>query len=302
MVQQVERVTDELVVNALEKHLAIVRFNTQRKVAYVNALFAKTMGYTVEEMIGMDHRELCFSDFGNSSSYTSFWQDLLKGKSQQDKIKRKDKHGHVIWLEATYMPVFNEQQTKVISVSKVATDVTERNNGVQTVVHELKEMSEALSKQAEVGIERSKELMQSIQSIATITSNNEQTLSHLQRYAETIQSIVRTIQEIASQTNLLALNAAIEAARAGEYGRGFDVVAKEVRKLSTQVEKSIVEVRSSVEAITNEIDTIAVGTIEAQKNALQCQRQLQTAMDDFTIIVASAEELDSKSLEVSSII
>ena len=80
-----------------------------------------------------------------------------------------------------------------------------------------------------------------IKRIAKDSQENVENLVRLHDQTDSITGIVKTIRQIASQTNLLALNAAIEAARAGEFGRGFDVVAKEVRKLSVQVNTSISE-------------------------------------------------------------
>lgn len=220
--EQTENI-DALVVNSLEQNLAIIRFDFDRRVAYVNDIFAKTMGYTKNEMINMHHKELCFPEFANSSDYQQFWSDLFAGISYQDKIERKDKDGNRIWLEATYMPV-SDQDGNVVGVSKVATDITSRQNTVTSVVQELQTMAEDLNSRAETGIERSDEIVANIDKVVEIYVDNNKTLGNLQKQTESIQGIVQTIRGIASQTNLLALNAAIEAARAGEHGRGFNVL------------------------------------------------------------------------------
>ncbi|WP_225229944.1 methyl-accepting chemotaxis protein [Sporosarcina quadrami] len=163
-------------------------------------------------------------------------------------------------------------------------------------------MSEGLTERADIGIGRSKELLTTIESIAKTSNENEEILSHLRVHTDSIQMIVKTIREIAAQTNLLALNAAIEAARAGEHGRGFDVVAKEVRKLSANVEKSIVEVRQGVEAISTDVLNISNGTVLAKKYIESCQQHIKVAMEDFQTIASSASELESQSKKVSDII
>lgn len=295
-------VTYKSVVIALEKNLAIIRFDLERRVTYVNEVFARSMGYTVEEMSGMLHKEFCFSDFVNSPEYEQFWSSILCGKSFQDKIERKDAKGNPIWLEATYMPIFDEKGEKILAVSKVATNITNRQNNITAVVDELKEMSTILNKRAEMGIERSKELLESISSVASVSANNTQTLTDLQQEAKSIQSVVKTIRDIASQTQLLALNAAIEAAHAGEYGRGFDIVAKEVKKLSLMVENSIAEIRDSVQGITKEISNISQGTKDIQNHIDQSQRQIEVAMNDFSVVLTSAQELDSKARQVTTIV
>lgn len=302
MTRVVEQVTDDHVVKALEQNLAIIRFDTDRKIAYVNDIFAKAMGFRKEEMIGVSHNHFCFDEYANSKEYERFWQELLRGKGQQEKVERKDKNGNKVWLEATYMPVFSSDGKKVIGITKVASNITMRQTSITSVVEELRQMAEGLTQRADIGIDRSKELLTTIKDIAVISRENTETLGKLQVHAEGIQHIVKTIREIAAQTNLLALNAAIEAARAGEHGRGFDVVAKEVRKLSANVEKSIVEVREGVEAITSEIKTISKGTVLAQDNADRCQQSIEVAMEDFLAIATSASELDVQSKKVSGIV
>lgn len=232
---------DSLIGKTIEASLAVIRFDLDRRVEYVNHHFAKAVGYTPEQLIGMYHKELCFPHFANSAAYETFWKSLFSGKTFQDKIERMDANGQAIWLEATYMPIFHPGSNRVIGVLKVATDITEDHHTITQVTGELQRVAGELSIRSETGIERSNELLKSIQKITGESIENTETLTNLQKQAESITGIVQTIRNIAAQTNLLALNAAIEAARAGEHGRGFDVVAKEVRKLSSNVESSIIE-------------------------------------------------------------
>lgn len=206
------QVTDELVVLAIERNIAIIRFDMNHKVAYVNELFAKTLGYKVEEMIGKDHKDFCLPEFVNSIEYGKFWRNLTAGNSYQDKIERMDASGNRIWLEATYMPVFANNSSKVLGVSKIATNITERQNEIVSVADTLKVMSKELHSRSEAGIQNGEDLLETVNEVSQESADNVRNLAQLQKQAESIKGIVKTIQEIASQTNLLALNAAIEAA------------------------------------------------------------------------------------------
>jgi len=296
------QVTDELVVQAIERNIAIIRFDMDRRVAFANELFAQTLGYTVQEMIGKNHKEFCLPDFVNSPAYEKFWCYLSAGNSYQDKIERIDANGQRIWLEATYMPVFANNTRKVIGVSKIATNITERQTEITNVADQLKKMSNELHQRSEAGIQNSQGLLDTIKEVSQESKENVSNLAQLQKQADSIKGIVKTIQEIASQTNLLALNAAIEAARAGEYGRGFDVVAKEVRKLSVRVEQSISEVKDNIEGIEREISQVTDSIKKIAERVEKTNDQITITTKDFNEIASAAEALDEQSKQFIEII
>lgn len=109
--------------------------------------------------------------------------------------------------------------------------------------------------------------------------------------------IIQMITEIANQTKLLGLNAAIEAARAGEYGRGFSVVAQEIRRLSEQSNNSAREVKEILESITGSIDSIADQTQETSaisEEQSSSTQEIAASMEELTAQLESLKAFVSK--------
>lgn len=280
------------VLAAIENSVAMIEFNPQGKVLWANQNFAETMEYQVSEMPGILHKEFCTDEFTRSRDYDLFWKNLRDGKSFQEKIQRVTKTGRLIWLEATYTPV-RDENGHVIAVVKIATDITERENNTLEVTEQLQQMAAELLGRAEQGISRSEEIATATEILVNESNENLVILSSLKQKASSIEDIVVTIREIAAQTNLLALNAAIEAARAGDHGRGFNVVAVEVRKLANRVQDSIQEVNSHIDGIAKEIKNISDVTQRSQNGITNSQSLINQAIKEFTGIGTAAEQLDS---------
>lgn len=168
-------------------------------------------------------------------------------------------------LTSAMSRVESSSQSQSESATSMAAAVEQLTVSIDQVADnagEVRQVSDNSKTLASDGGKVVQQVVADMEKINTAVMNAATTIEDLGKKSEHIQNIVKSIKEIADQTNLLALNAAIEAARAGEQGRGFAVVADEVRKLAEKTSKSTQEISAMTETITNSTNE-AVAEMEA---------------------------------------
>ncbi|MBP3064547.1 methyl-accepting chemotaxis sensory transducer with Pas/Pac sensor [Ectopseudomonas chengduensis] len=113
--------------DSINRNVAEIRFRPDGSVIYASNIFLEMLGYKLEEIAGQHHRIFCEKNYASTADYSRFWQKLADGHPQSGLFRRLRKDGNLILIEATYIPVQN-QDGKVIEIIKIGSDVTQREN------------------------------------------------------------------------------------------------------------------------------------------------------------------------------
>lgn len=156
------------------------------------------------------------------------------------------------------------------------------------------------TKTVESGIEAVRNTMETIQKQVNKTQEDAKLINELASRTEKIGTIVETIDEIATQTNLLALNAAIEAARAGEAGKGFAVVADEVRALASRSSKSTQEITKMVELVQSDAKNANSSMSESVNAMNELSKQASDVEGELNEIICKVNEVNDKISQIAT--
>jgi methyl-accepting chemotaxis protein len=213
----------------------------------------------------------------------------LQNKSNESREKAIETSKHLVGQQSQIQMMATATTEMTASILDVANSATEASNDAEVA------MEKSAQGKSIVGT-----VVRDIDSLAkeigTVTSQASQLISE----GKNISQVLEVIKTISEQTNLLALNAAIEAARAGEAGRGFAVVADEVRNLAVKTSQSTDEIQSSIETLQSVSDAVEKGVASLAERTQVGVERVSKAGDAIEEINIAIQDLTEKNLSIST--
>lgn len=196
--------------NAIHKVQAVIEFEVDGTIRKANANFLQAVGYSENEIVGKHHRLFVEPGYAASADYQAFWKKLASGEPVADRFKRIGKGGKVVWLQASYNPIF-DPSGKVYRVIKFATDITEQVN----LMNELQGLMRNINERTGHMSHASGDISAGTQDLASRTEEQAANLEGVTQTMQSVTSMVRENSDNAREARELA-NSASQVANQGQ--------------------------------------------------------------------------------------
>ncbi len=239
-----------------------------------------------------------------AASYNDFSENL---RGIIAKIRRRSVN---VALDSTSLSkVIQHAHSRVSQQEEYAGMVFQSSSEATQAIDEIAQHTASISHQNSANLTEARtssaeliEVVDQVNAVGKLVEDFNETVNQLSQNSQNISNILGMVQEFSEQTNLLALNAAIEAARAGEHGRGFAVVADEVRSLSQKVNAATEEIARNITEMTGLVENTKKGTIEIQEYTGNTQGVIGNTSAQFEKMVQDFDQVNAQLTEISAAI
>jgi methyl-accepting chemotaxis protein len=292
---------------AINRAQAVIEFNLDGTIVTANDNFLGALGYRLDEIKGQHHRLFVEPAYAQSAEYAQFWADLNAGKFRQAEYKRLGKGGRVVWINASYNPIF-DLNGKPYKVVKYATDVTEQKNLLSMVnmsanslaaaaeeltasSHTMSATAEQTSAQANVVSAASEQVSRNVATVATGTEEMSASIREIASNAAEASKVAVHAVKVAENTNDTVAKLGVSSAEIGKVIKVITSIAQQTNLLALN---ATIEAARAGEAgkgfavVANEVKELAKETAKATEDISQKIEAIQT---DTTGAVSAIREI-----------
>lgn len=271
---------------AIDKAQAVIEFDTGGIVLHANQNFLDTLGYRLEEILGKHHRMFCEEAYSSSIEYQAFWTKLNRGEFDAGRYKRIGKGGRVVWIQATYNPIF-DMNGRLYKVIKFANDVTAQV-----------ELEESVKRRAEDDQRKVEKLLAVVSKAAAGDLTGQVEVSGTDPIDQLAAGIKGMMSDLASVIGKVVDSAGTFKDSSQDIAARADTVASGAQLLGATVE----EMNASIEELTASINSIADNSRGADQLAKDTQVEAERGAKAVTRSIESMELINRSSEDIGEII
>ncbi len=270
--------TADAIVQIVERTQAVIHFKPDGTILSANELFLGALGYTAEEVIGQHHSMFVQRRFRKSKAYEEFWDKLRAGEFFTDEFPRITKEDEVIWIAATYAPVFNEAG-EVVQITKIATEITSQREAIRAISKGLDALSQGdLTHRVNLGSQdRMREVADSFNSAA----------DNISRLITQVQTASTAIDGISSQ---IAANSDDLSQRTETQAATLEQTAAAVEELNVNA-RSAADYASQVGQEAMDTKTAAEGSGQVVEDVTAAMKRIETSSESISQIISVIDDI-----------